>query len=131
TRLESIKLGLENPFGVVNRSGEPLLGHLQRSLGLPEEQQSATQQDVERRDAEQKVGQNRHRMHRINAGLHEKGFELGELFGGRVAALEAGGSFELTDEREQRTVGVMRRAVVAQPDMWFGLEPLLKRKRNA
>ncbi len=78
----------------------------------------------------QKVGQNRHRMHRISAGLHEQGFELGELFGGRVAALEAGGSFELTDEREQRTVGVMRRAVMAQPDMWFGLQPLLKRKRN-
>ena len=78
----------------------------------------------------QKVGQNRDRMHRINAGLHEQGFELGKLFGGRVAALEAGGSFELTDERKQRTVGVMRRAVVAQPDMWFGLQPLLKRKRN-
>ena len=78
----------------------------------------------------QKVGQNRDRMHRINAGLHEQGFELGKLFGGRVAAFEAGGSFELTDERKQRTVGVMRRAVVAQPDMWFGLQPLLKRKRN-
>src|SRR5262249_27236830 len=78
----------------------------------------------------QKVGQNRDRMYRINAGLHEQGFELGKLFGGRVAALEAGGSFELTDERKQRTVGVMRRAVVAQPDMWFGLQPLLKRKRN-
>src|SRR5262249_9223064 len=51
TRLESIKFGLENPFGVVNRGGEPLLGHLQCSLGFPEEQQGATQQDVERRSA--------------------------------------------------------------------------------
>jgi hypothetical protein len=36
----------------MNAAGEPLLGHLQRSLGLPEEQQGATQQDVERRDTE-------------------------------------------------------------------------------
>ena len=48
----------------------------------------------------EKVGQNWHRrIGRINAGLHEHGFELGELLRGRVDALEAGGPFELPDER--------------------------------
>ena len=51
-RLQAIKFGLKNPFAVVAGGGEPLLDHLQRSLGLPEEQQGATQQHVERRDAE-------------------------------------------------------------------------------
>jgi len=43
---------------------------------------------------------------------------------------EPRGPFELTDEREERAVGVMRGAEVAQAEVRVGLEPLDERKSN-
>src|ERR1700736_3775135 len=75
----------------------------------------------------QKVGQRWHHMVRVSAGLREQSLKLSELLRRRVASLEPGSPFELADEWKQRTVSVMRRAELAHRDVWFGLEPLLKR----
>src|SRR6516164_3868713 len=66
----------------------------------------------------------------IGRGLRDKGVELGQLLRRRVAVFEPGSTLELADEWEQRTVGMVRRAEIAQRDVWFSLELLVKRPRN-
>src|SRR5207248_1463172 len=48
----------------------------------------------------------------------------------RVAAFKAGSTFDLADEREQRTVGMMRRAEIAQRGVRLALQALSERQRN-
>ena len=78
----------------------------------------------------QKVGQSRHHTVYVNAGLQEQSFKLGKLLRRRLASLEPGRTFEVGDQWIQRTVGVMRRAELTYRNVWFGLEPLLKRQRD-
>ena len=59
------------------------------------------------------------------------GFEFGELLVRAVLTLDAGGSHELADDRIERAVLVIRRAMVLQPRMRLGLEPLQQRSREA
>jgi len=60
----------------------------------------------------------------VSAGPHEQSLKLGELLRRRVASLKPSSPFELADEWIQRTISVVRRAEMAQRDVWFGLEPL-------
>src|SRR5262249_1851271 len=62
----------------------------------------------------------------IRCGSRNKIIELGQLFSGRVPALKPGCTFELTNEREQSTVGMVCRAEIAQRDVRFTFEPLIK-----
>jgi hypothetical protein len=78
----------------------------------------------------QKIGQGRHHAVCIGAKPQEQSFKLGKLLRRRLASLEPGGTFEVDDEWIQRTVGVVRRAEVPYRNVWFGLEPLLKRQRD-
>src|SRR6266536_5171119 len=55
----------------------------------------------------QKVSQKCCRLVRVGDGLREQRLDLSELLRGRVAALEPGSPFELANEWEQRTVGVV------------------------
>src|SRR5262249_16045119 len=69
-------------------------------------------------------------MFAIGRGLRDEGVELGQLLRRRVAVLEPSSTFELADEWEQRTVGMVRRAEIAQRGVWFSLELLVKRPRK-
>jgi hypothetical protein len=53
-------------------------------------------------------------MFRVSYGSRNQGLELGLLLRRRIATLKPGSTFELVDEREESTVGMMRRAEIAQ-----------------
>src|SRR6266508_277039 len=69
-------------------------------------------------------------MFRVRRGLRKVNVKFGQLLRGRVAALKPGSAFELANEWEESTVGMMRGAEIAQCDVRFTLEPLVKRERN-
>src|SRR5207302_8496984 len=77
----------------------------------------------------EQVGQNR-RVFRVRRGLRNQNVKFGQLLRRRVAALEPGSTFELANEWEESTVGMMRRTKIAQCDVRFTLEPVVKRERN-
>ena len=76
-----------------------------------------------------KAGQHRDVL-RVRRGLGDQRVELGQFLRRRIAALEPGGAFELADEREERAVGVMRRAEIAQRDVRFAPQPFVERERD-
>src|SRR6266581_3147052 len=60
--------------------------------------------------------------------MGNESFEFGQPLSRRVAALEPGSTFELTNEWEESAVCVMRRAEIAQRDVRFTPEPLVERQ---
>src|SRR5262249_36934610 len=77
----------------------------------------------------QKVSQNCDAF-RVDGRLCNESVKFGQLLRRRVAALKPGSTFELANEWEQSTVGMMRRAEITQCDVRLTLEPLAKRERN-
>jgi hypothetical protein len=61
----------------------------------------------------------------------KNGFEFGELLIWAVLTFHAGGSYDLADDRMERAVLVIRRAMVLQPGLGLGLQPLDQRSREA
>src|SRR5262249_54354824 len=77
----------------------------------------------------EKVGENRH-IFRIRRRLRNQSFKFAHLLRRLVATLKSGSTFELTNNREESAITMMRRAKIAQSDMRFTLEPLIKRECN-
>src|SRR6202030_1459981 len=79
------------------------------------------------RQQRQQVGDQRDLVVVANA-RRDQGRELAELLLGHVVVREAGGAFELRDERMERAVLVVRRAEIAQPGVRLAFEALAQRR---
>src|SRR5262249_38582124 len=77
----------------------------------------------------EQVGQNRH-VFRVRGGSRNESVKFAQLLHRRVAALKPGSTFDLANEWEESTVGMMCRTEIAQRDVRFTLEPLAKRERD-
>src|SRR5262245_41938618 len=77
----------------------------------------------------EQVGQDRH-MFRVRGGLRNESVQLGEFLGGRVAAFETCRVLEVSNDWKKRGVGMVRRAEIAQCDVRFTVQPLIKCARN-
>src|SRR6266545_7894906 len=69
-------------------------------------------------------------MFRVRRGLRKVNVKFRQLLRWRVAALKPGSTFELANEWEESTVGMMRRTKITQCDVRFTLKPIVKRQRN-
>jgi hypothetical protein len=67
---------------------------------------------------------------RIRRGLRNKIIEFRQFLDRRVAAFKPSCTLDLACERVESAVGMMRRAEIAQRDVWLILEPLIKRSCN-
>ncbi len=71
------------------------------------------------------------RRFRVRHGQAKQCLQLGQLHLGRIVVLEAGGPTQLVQHREQRAVGVVGRAVIAQRQAFLAAEPLAQGDRDA